>query len=82
MVNGLWSVKTVKDLPSRKYLKWRMAEWTAKSSRSKAEYLLSLGLKALEKKARGFQEPSVNCSSTAPIPSPLASVVRAVGAEG
>lgn len=33
-VIGLWSVKIVNSLPSRKYLKWRVEKWIATSSRS------------------------------------------------
>ncbi len=51
-VKGFWSVKTVKDRPSRKYRKCLMARYTARSSRSKALYLPSGGHNCLLKKAR------------------------------
>merc|ERR1712107_671519 len=54
--------------------------WISISSLSKAEYCFWALLNFLEKNARGLHFWLTNCSSTAPIPRSLASVVRAVGA--
>ena len=71
-------MKRVKERPSKKCLKCRIALNDAKSSRSKALYLFSASERFLERKARGTQDLPWRCSSRAPIAVLDASTVRLV----
>jgi hypothetical protein len=52
---GLWSVRMVKDCPSRMYLKWLIPSTQGYSSRSKADHLTWESFNFFEKKSRGCQ---------------------------
>ena len=58
-----------------------MARWTARSSRSKAEYLDWAEVSFWEKKARGRHEPLKRCCKTAPTCEAEASTARETSAE-
>ena len=76
---GLWSVQIVKGRPSSMCRKCLTERKTARSSLSKALYLISAGLNFLEKKANG--EPS-EPANTAPTAVKEASVVSDKVSEG
>ena len=63
---------------------WRKCLILRKSesiSQSNVKQFISVGVSFLLQNSRGNQEPSVNCSSTAPTPRSLASVASRKGAE-
>ena len=53
VVRSLWSVWMWNDLPSRKYLKCRIASYIANNSRSNVLYRVCAGVNFLEKNANG-----------------------------
>ena len=76
---GRWSVKTVRDLPLMRSMKWRMANLMARSSRL---YVLYFCCSGRLQNPSGRQAPSTHWSKEAPRQTCEASVDNARGAEG